>query len=437
MKTRLLSLCGILFAALSSASAQTGGPLTPPGAPGNPATAMPSLTEIYGVAKRFHTVIPAQTTAYTITQPGSYVLGGNITVATGNGININSSGVTLDLNGFAIKSTSASKAGDAIAIGSGAVGVRIHGGRLTSTATSGFIWGISFDGFFDGTTNLVFEDLSFEGWLSVRHNVSDLLSPSVVIRQCSFDTANMNFLNDYDYTLFCKLIDCEFRSAHSVVGSNVYAEVVENCVGIRNFSTGPGPDGRYRISSPTSSYTIIHPGSYVLSDNIEVISGNAVVITVSNVTLDLNGFAIRSSAGSPSNVAIQIEDGCQNVTIRNGNIEGDGVSSGFLRGIWLNWANNTTSTSLVFEDVRFNGLGIALGTPSVTAPSILPIVTARRLTFAGGPGITFNFAASGTKFGTITECQISGAGTFTARHIVNRMANPGRIFGTTVVGSTP
>ncbi len=44
--------------------------------------------------------------ATTITQPGSYFLTANITVATGNGIAINSDNVTLDLNGFTLASTS-------------------------------------------------------------------------------------------------------------------------------------------------------------------------------------------------------------------------------------------------------------------------------------------------------------------------------------------
>jgi hypothetical protein len=46
----------------------------------------------------------------TITAPGSYVLQGNVTVASGNGIVIQSENVTLDLNGFTISSTTVSPA---------------------------------------------------------------------------------------------------------------------------------------------------------------------------------------------------------------------------------------------------------------------------------------------------------------------------------------
>ena len=48
------------------------------------------------------------TTPLTITQPGSYYLTHQLTVSTGNAIDIDTNGVTLDLNGFTISSTAAS-----------------------------------------------------------------------------------------------------------------------------------------------------------------------------------------------------------------------------------------------------------------------------------------------------------------------------------------
>src|SRR5687767_2002071 len=43
-------------------------------------------------------------------------------------------------------------------------------------------------------------------------------------------------------------------------------------------------------------YTISTRGSYYLTANLVVTAGNAIVISASNVTLDLNGFTISSSA---------------------------------------------------------------------------------------------------------------------------------------------
>lgn len=91
---RLLTILFLLPAALSHAQ----GPLTPPGAP---APTMKSLDQI-------EARIPVQSLAasapYTITQPGSYYLTANITVGNGNAIIIDSDDVSLDLNGFTIRS---------------------------------------------------------------------------------------------------------------------------------------------------------------------------------------------------------------------------------------------------------------------------------------------------------------------------------------------
>src|SRR5262245_25481316 len=48
--------------------------------------------------------------------------------------------------------------------------------------------------------------------------------------------------------------------------------------------------------TPISSapFTISSPGSYYLTTNVTVSTGDAITITVNNVTLDLNGFTIAS-----------------------------------------------------------------------------------------------------------------------------------------------
>src|SRR6516164_6192771 len=43
-------------------------------------------------------------------------------------------------------------------------------------------------------------------------------------------------------------------------------------------------------------YTITNSGSYYLSNNLTVATGDAITISTNGVTLDLNGFTITSSA---------------------------------------------------------------------------------------------------------------------------------------------
>src|SRR5450631_969089 len=53
-------------------------------------------------------------------------------------------------------------------------------------------------------------------------------------------------------------------------------------------------EARTPISS--APFTISTPGSYYLTANLPVTTGNAIVISANNVTLDLNGFTISSTA---------------------------------------------------------------------------------------------------------------------------------------------
>ena len=76
------------------------GALTPPGAP---APTMRSLDQVYGRTDA-RTAL-TNSGAVTISQPGSYYLTTHITVSSGDAITIATNGVTLDLNGFTIRST--------------------------------------------------------------------------------------------------------------------------------------------------------------------------------------------------------------------------------------------------------------------------------------------------------------------------------------------
>ena len=96
--------------------------------------------------------------------------------------------------------------------------------------------------------------------------------------------------------------------------------------------------------TPISSapFTITNRGSYYLTTNLTVSSGNAIAITTSGVTLDLNGFTLRSTTASAAGMGVQLNSGLRNITIVNGFIEsgvtnnGSGTysGSGFGYGIY-------------------------------------------------------------------------------------------------------
>lgn len=80
-----------------------------------------------------------------------------------------------------------------------------------------------------------------------------------------------------------------------------------------------------RTPVETAPFTIDTPGSYYLTGNLHVSSGDAITITSSQVTLDLNGFTISSSSNPASGSGVLISNTCVGVTISNGHIAGNVV----------------------------------------------------------------------------------------------------------------
>jgi hypothetical protein len=78
--------------------------------------------------------------------------------------------------------------------------------------------------------------------------------------------------------------------------------------------------------TPVSSlpFTISESGSYYLTQDLTLtVTGHAITITASNVTLDLNGFTVASApAVGPGSFAIHLPGGQSHVVIRNGRIVG-------------------------------------------------------------------------------------------------------------------
>jgi hypothetical protein len=99
--------------------------------------------------------------------------------------------------------------------------------------------------------------------------------------------------------------------------------------------------------------TISTQGIYCLTGNLatNLASGNAIEITVNNVTIDMNGFKLGNLAAGAGTSALGIfADQRKNITIRNGTIRG------FLFGIWLDDISPfTASSGHLIEDIRADG----------------------------------------------------------------------------------
>jgi hypothetical protein len=151
-------------------------------------------------------------------------------------------------------------------------------------------------------------------------------------------------------------------------------------------------------------YSIAQPGSYRLSGNLMVPSGmSAIVISVSNVTVDLNGFSITAAElqtvvptygiTTPSSPAIS------GIAIRNGAIRG------FVHPVQPQYAAGSAGTGAwALEDLLLeNGFGgvptMTLGSFSrishitapdtsidLTCPSVVTDSAALRISVAGGSG---------------------------------------------------
>ena len=126
-------------------------------------------------------------------------------------------------------------------------------------------------------------------------------------------------------------------------------------------------------------YKITQPGSYRLSGNLVVPAAKPVpvgiVISASDVTLDLNGFTLScSSTCAPENSALGIAISGKNVSISNGTITG---FAGTVSGAAIDYGSGTTTASSGRVDrmiLSANSIGVqdnTSGAVSVTNSSII------------------------------------------------------------------
>jgi Periplasmic copper-binding protein (NosD) len=118
-------------------------------------------------------------------------------------------------------------------------------------------------------------------------------------------------------------------------------------------------------------YTISAQGSYYLTANLTAIGSSAgITISASNVTLDLNGFALVGG-GSGNVTGINVPAAQKNILIRNGTVRGwtsgginaSNATNSVIQGIRL--SNNTASSTF------FNVAAVSVGNGSTVKDCVV------------------------------------------------------------------
>jgi len=116
-----------------------------------------------------------------------------------------------------------------------------------------------------------------------------------------------------------------------------------------------------RTPIATVPFTINASGSYYLTGNLAVTTGNAITIAVDDVTLDINGFTISSTASPDSGNAVTISGARSNVVIRSGSIRGTTTfaAGSFTKGGFTNgvFQISAVSVNCCVSDVSVHGVG--------------------------------------------------------------------------------
>ena len=139
---------------------------------------------------------------------------------------------------------------------------------------------------------------------------------------------------------------------------------------------------RTAITNTASLMTIAQPGSYYLTGNLIVTTGDGIDINTNGVTLDLNGFTIRSTAASVTGTGISLASGLSDITINNGHIVGSVTNNGatYSGG---GFGNGISFTAVQPRNVRVSGVsvsgcqyyGIYLGTGNSTVVDACTVQT--------------------------------------------------------------
>lgn len=182
-------------------------------------------------------------------------------------------------------------------------------------------------------------------------------------------------------------------------------------------------DGRIAIPGGTNVVTITQPGSYVLMGDIAVALIKGIVISASNVTLDLNGYTVSATNFGPG-ASLGISSNQSDIVVRNGTFRGNTNGVDISAGV----------NRLVLEDLRFSGVSTnGIRTVGTTCRNI----TIRRCIFedfgSGANGILLAGACL-----RVEECTLARFNSSSSDGIVIDTGSVGvLVAGNTVMTETP
>jgi hypothetical protein len=179
-------------------------------------------------------------------------------------------------------------------------------------------------------------------------------------------------------------------------------------------------------------FTITQRGSYYLTTNVTVGSGDAITITANNVTLDLNGFTISSTNPvAYADNAILLSGSRTNIAIRNGHISsgvtnnGIGVYSGSGFGfgvIFSGFPLNVRVSGLSVNGCQYDGIYLGYGSTVVESCVVSTV---------GAYGIQ----AQSVSDSTAIDCGTTAISATTANNCVGSVSSSGSgVYATTANG---
>jgi hypothetical protein len=177
---------------------------------------------------------------------------------------------------------------------------------------------------------------------------------------------------------------------------------------------GPAPtmksldqiDAKLESRTPISSapFTISTSGSYYLTGNLTVTSGDAITIAADGVSLDLRGFTIASTASPFGGIAVAINGARTNIHVHNGQIQGATTLSGttFTKA---GFADGVVVADAASANVRIHDLSIA----RVGARGIA-VADATTTTLVVDRCVVSICGAQGISASVVRDCSVEKAG---------------------------
>jgi hypothetical protein len=347
---------------------------------------------------------PISSLPITITVSGSYYVTSNLTgVVNQNGISVSADNVTIDLNGFTLLGGGGGS-GEAIWTPTARANIVVRNGTVRNWPGSGV-------NFYDaGSVQTTVQDIQsisngFTG-IAVKNSsrVKDCVTSGNGLRGIIVDNDTLvqnckvagNGVLGIASGQNCRLIDNQVvanGTGLNITGTNNI--VSGNVVRFNTNNYGIVLGNQLDLLLCQIPETISWPSKVKLIGPLSVTTGNAITIAANNVTLDLNGFTISSTAPSATGTAILLNSGLKNISIANGFIQG-GVTnngggvyngSGFSRGVYY---SGTEPGNVAVSKIRVSGClsdAINLGNSSFFGSKSWTVVESCAVQTSGGNGI--------------------------------------------------